>query len=150
MDLRQSAHDVVERHRTDIAESGCAVRVEAPAPVTGTWDRGRIEQVITNLLTNALKYAPRCRIEIRVEADEGHARVVVGDDGPGIADADQERIFRPFERAAADAKVSGFGLGLFIVREIVEAHGGALTLRSTPGRGSTFVAELPRVAPARA
>jgi signal transduction histidine kinase len=118
--------------------------------VTGTWDRLRVEQVITNLLANALKYAPRSRVEIRVEGDEGHARVMVHDQGPGIAEEDQARIFRPFERASADPAVGGFGLGLFIVREIVEAHGGALSLRSVPGRGSTFVVELPRSAPARA
>jgi Na+/proline symporter/signal transduction histidine kinase len=150
MDLRQSAAEVVERHRAEIAASGCAVRIEAAGPVTGSWDRLRVEQVITNLLANALKYAPRAPVEIRVEADEGHARVLVRDEGPGIAAADQARIFRAFERAAPDPSVTGFGLGLFIVREIVEAHGGALSLRSAPGRGCTFVVELPRAAPARA
>jgi Na+/proline symporter/signal transduction histidine kinase len=150
MDLRQSALEVVERHRAEITQSGCAVRLEAPAPVTGTWDRMRLEQAITNLLTNALKYAPRSTVELRVEADEGRARVVVRDEGPGIASADQSRIFRPFERASADPAVGGFGLGLFIVREIAEAHGGALTLRSEPGAGATFVVELPRSPPARA
>jgi signal transduction histidine kinase len=109
-----------------------------------------VEQVIENLLTNALKYAPRAPVEVRVEADEAHARIVVRDEGPGIAEADQARVLRPFERAARDPGVGGFGLGLFIVREIVEAHGGVLSLRSEPGRGSTFVAELPRVSPARA
>jgi signal transduction histidine kinase len=150
MDLRQSAAEVMERHRAEIAAAGNPIRLVGAAPVTGTWDRLRIEQVITNLLTNALKYAPRAPVEIRVEGDEGHARVVVRDEGPGIADADQARIFRPFERATPDPSVAGFGLGLFIVREIVEAHGGALSLRSEPGRGSTFVVELPRATPARA
>jgi signal transduction histidine kinase len=150
MDLRQSAADVIERHRAEIAQSGCEVRLEAPGPVAGSWDRTRVEQVITNLLTNALKYAPRSAVEVRIEADEGHARVVVRDHGPGIAATDQARIFRPFERASADPEVGGFGLGLFIVREIVEAHGGALELRSAPGVGSTFVVELPRTSPARA
>jgi signal transduction histidine kinase/Na+/proline symporter len=151
MDLRQSAAEVIERQRAHIADSGCAVRLEAPGPVRGSWDRLRIEQVIENLLTNALKYAPGTAVEVRLEApDEAHARIVVRDEGPGIAEADQARVFRPFERAARDAAVGGFGLGLYIVREIVEAHGGALSLRSEPGRGSTFVAELPRASPARA
>ena len=149
MDLCKSAAEVIERHRAEIAESGCSVRLQADGPVTGNWDRLRIEQVITNLLTNALKYAARSAVEVRVETDQGHARLVVQDAGPGIGDADQERIFRPFERATKDPELSGLGLGLFIVREIVEAHGGALTLRSAPGGGSTFVVELPRVAPAR-
>lgn len=150
MDLRQSAAEVIERHRAEIVQSGCTVALDAPAPVTGTWDRLRVEQVITNLLVNALKYAPRTAIEVRVEGDDLHARVVVRDQGPGIADGDQVRIFRPFERAAADPGVGGLGLGLFIVREIVEAHGGALRVESAPGRGSMFVAELPRAPPARA
>ncbi len=150
MDLRQSASEVIERHHGEIAQSGCRITLEAPAAVSGTWDRLRVEQVITNLLTNALKYAPRSPIEVRVEADESHARVVVRDEGPGIAEADQARIFRPFERATPESGAGGLGLGLFIVREIVEAHGGVLTLRSAPGRGSSFVAELPRLPPARA
>jgi signal transduction histidine kinase/Na+/proline symporter len=150
MDLRQSAAEVIERHRAEIAQSGCEVRLEGSRSVPGSWDRTRVEQVITNLLTNALKYAPRSAVEVRVEADEVHARVLVRDRGPGIAPADQARIFRPFERASPDPAVGGLGLGLFIVREIVEAHGGALQLRSTPGGGSTFVVELPRTSPARA
>jgi signal transduction histidine kinase len=87
---------------------------------------------------------------VRVEADEGLARLAVRDHGPGIAPADQARVLRPFERASADPGVAGLGLGLFIVREIAEAHGGALRLHSVPGEGSTFVVELPRVPPARA
>src|SRR6266540_4181999 len=150
MDLRQSAREVVERHGVEIAQSGCRVTLEAPTPVTGTWDRLRVEQVITNLLTNALKYAARSAIEVRVEGDESHARVVVRDEGPGIAEEDQARIFRPFERATPESGAGGLGLGLFIVREIVEAHGGVLTLRSAPGRGATFTVEVPRVPRARA
>ncbi len=150
MDLRQSAAEVIERHRAEIAQSGCTVFLDAPATVTGTWDRLRVEQVITNLLVNALKYAPRVPIQVRVEGDDAHARVAVRDEGPGIPDADQARILRPFERATPEPGVGGLGLGLFIVREIVEAHGGVLTVRSAPGRGSTFVVDLPRVPPARA
>jgi Na+/proline symporter/signal transduction histidine kinase len=150
MDLRQSAADVIERHLAEIAQSGCEVRLEASGPATGSWDRTRVEQVITNLLTNALKYAPRAAVEVRIEADEARARVVVRDHGPGIAPADQARIFRPFERASSDPEVGGFGLGLFIVREIVEAHGGALRLVSSPGGGATFEVELPRASPAQA
>jgi signal transduction histidine kinase len=150
MDLSQAARDVVERHRAEIAAAGCSLRVEAPSPVSGTWDRLRIEQVITNLLTNALKYAPRSAVEIRVAGNGGHAAVTVRDEGPGISEADQARILRPFERASTDPAVGGFGLGLFIVHEIVEAHGGVLRLESAPGQGSTFTVELPRERPARA
>jgi signal transduction histidine kinase/Na+/proline symporter len=146
MDLARAVHDVVERHASDASEAGCTVLVEADAPVTGTWDRLRIEQVVTNLLTNALKYAPGCRVSVTVDAEDGIARVAVRDEGPGIAAADQQRIFQPFERAVRYLEVSGFGLGLFIVRQIVEAHGGLVRLDSAPGRGTSFEVDLPREA----
>jgi len=82
-------------------------------------------------------------VDLAVAAAGGSARVRVHDGGPGIALADQERVFRAFERAGAPAGVSGLGLGLFIVREIVSAHGGTVSLDSTPGRGTTFVVDLP-------
>ncbi|BDG02658.1 ATP-binding protein [Anaeromyxobacter oryzae] len=144
MDLARAVRDVVERHATEARASGCVVVVAASSPVQGAWDRLRIEQVVTNLLTNAFKYAPGARVALAVEGDDVRARVVVRDDGPGIAPSDQERIFRPFERAARYLEVSGFGLGLFIVRQIVEAHGGEVRLESAPGRGTSFEVELPR------
>jgi signal transduction histidine kinase len=150
MDLARAVRDVVERHAGEVREAGCALELEARAPVLGAWDRLRIEQVVTNLLTNAVKYAPGARVRVSVASDDAHARVLVADEGPGIAPADQERIFHPFERAVRYLDVSGFGLGLFIVRQIVEAHGGSVTLDSAPGRGTIFRVELPRSAPARA
>jgi signal transduction histidine kinase/Na+/proline symporter len=148
MDLAQAVRDVVERHTSEATQSGCLIHVDAPRPVVGRWDRLRVEQVFTNLLTNALKYAPNCRVEVAVADDGDCARLVVCDHGPGIAPDDQERIFRPFERAVGYAEVSGFGLGLFIVRQIVEAHGGAVFLQSAPREGTTFRVELPRIPPA--
>ena len=150
MDLVQSVRAVVERHAHELAEARCAVRIEAPPEVRGTWDRLRVEQVLTNLVLNAAKYVPGARVDVRVRADAEHAEIAVHDDGPGIAPADQQRIFLPFERATSYLAVSGFGLGLFIVRQIVEAHGGSVTLDSAPGRGTTFTIALPRAAEARA
>ena len=145
MDLAEAVRDVVERYREELSRAGCAVSSRASeSGTTGVWDRSRLEQVITNLLTNAIKYAPQSRIEIEVEADDGLARLVVRDHGPGIAPQDQARIFEPYERAASYLNVSGFGLGLFIVKQIVEAHGGTIRVESAPGRGTAFVVELPR------
>jgi Na+/proline symporter/signal transduction histidine kinase len=149
MDLSEAVRAVVERHADAVTDSGCAVQVSAPTPVLGVWDRIRLEQVATNLLTNALKYAPGSRVHVSVDGDPASARLEVRDEGPGIATADQERIFRPFERAVRYIEVSGFGLGLFIVRQIVEAHGGTVRLASG-GTGATFVIELPRAPPERA
>jgi signal transduction histidine kinase len=97
---------------------------------------------VKNLLVNAMKYAPGA-IEVEVAADDVHARVLVRDHGPGIAAGDRERVFLPHERAVSCRNVAGFGLGLTVVRRIVEAHGGTIRLESTPGTGSTFVIELP-------
>ena len=104
----------------------------------------RIEQVITNLLSNAIKFARSTAIEAGVEADADTARLFVRDRGVGIAPGDQERIFERFERAASSKHFGGLGLGLYITRQIVEAHGGTIRVTSTPGEGSTFVVELPR------
>jgi signal transduction histidine kinase/Na+/proline symporter len=145
MDLAEAVRNVVERYRDELSRAGCEVTIcTSEAATTGVWDRSRLEQVITNLLTNGIKYAPNSRIHIDVECGDGLARLRVRDDGPGIAPEDQARIFQPYERAASYLNVSGFGLGLFIVREIVEAHGGTIRVESAPGRGTAFVVELPR------
>ncbi len=149
MPLVTVVRDVVARHRNELAQAGCTVAITAEGDANGRWDRLRIEQVFTNLLTNAMKYAPGT-IEISVASEGGTARIVVHDHGPGIAPQDQERIFLPFERAVSYLNASGFGLGLFIVRQIVDAHGGAVRLDSAPERGSTFVIELPLQTPASA
>jgi signal transduction histidine kinase/Na+/proline symporter len=150
VDLRAMVVDVVERHANDAAQARCAVAIREGPPVAGDWDRLRLEQVLTNLLMNAFKYAPGTRVDVAVEGDLRRARLEVRDEGPGIAPADQERIFRPFERAVRLLEVSGFGLGLYIVRQIVEAHGGTIALESDVGRGTTFRIELPRAAAASA
>lgn len=145
-DLESAVRDAVERHGSDLSRAGCHVSLALPRGVVGSWDRPRIEQILSNLLLNAVKYAPG-RIDVAAEADPFKARLVVRDHGPGIAPEDRERIFQPFERAVSYRRASGFGLGLYIVRRIVEAHGGAVRVESVPGEGSAFVVDLPLAPP---
>jgi signal transduction histidine kinase/Na+/proline symporter len=144
-DLAVIVREAVERHRGEIAAAGCAVSLELPPILAGRWDPNRLDQVVTNLLTNALKYASGAPVVIRASGDDTSIRLEVRDRGPGIPAPDQDRIFLPFERAVTYLRVSGFGLGLYIVRQIVEAHGGVVRLESVPGQGSAFIVELPRL-----
>jgi signal transduction histidine kinase len=141
-ELGAIVQSVVERHQHELDLHGCDVAVTVASEVVGRWDPARIEQVVNNLVVNAVKYAPG-RIEVVVDAEDDHALLSIHDEGPGIAPDDQERIFQPFERAVSYRHTSGFGLGLHVVREIVEAHGGAVHLESASGRGTTFLVELP-------
>ncbi len=142
-DLVDLANDVVTKLGPQLGEARCEVSVRAEAPVLGTWDRYRLEQVLTNLLTNAARYGPGTPVEIAVRRVERRAELRVSDKGRGISKADQERIFRKFERAVGGHEVSGLGLGLFIVHEIVQMHGGAIHVESELGQGATFVVALP-------
>ncbi|HEX2573746.1 MAG TPA: HAMP domain-containing sensor histidine kinase [Polyangia bacterium] len=120
------------------------IGVRAGVPVTGRWDRQRIEAVVTNLLTNAIKYGEKRPIEVTLEDLGASARLVVVDHGIGIAEADQRRIFERFERAVPEQHFGGFGIGLWLSRQIVEAHGGRIKVSSRPGEGSRFEIELPK------
>ena len=144
VDLVTSLRDVLERSAAALALAGCCVTIEAPVSVVGRWDRGRIEQVILNLLTNAWKYGGGKPIHCTVRSLGDHAMLAIRDEGIGIAAADHERIFQIFERAVSKDEVSGLGLGLYIARRIVEAHGGTIRVESEPGKGATFTVELPR------
>jgi PAS domain S-box-containing protein len=143
-DLGAIVSEVAARYAPAMTEAGCELSYQAPLrPVTGNWDRLRLEQVVTNLISNAIKYGPRKPIELRIEQSDGTARLTVRDQGIGISEHDQARVFEPFERAVSVRHYGGFGLGLWITRKIVEAHGGAIRVQSRPGEGSTFVVELP-------
>ena len=125
------------------AHAGCAVAVKAPVAIEGRWDRLRVEQVLTNLLGNAIKYASGQPIEISAERHGDAAIVEVRDHGPGIADVDLPRIFERFERAAPPRHYSGLGLGLYVAREIATAHGGSIAARNPPDGGACFTVRLP-------
>jgi signal transduction histidine kinase len=143
IDLAALAKEVTERMAETALLAKCALRLEANQPVWGDWDRLRLEQVVTNLLSNAFKYAAGTPVQIVVDSDGINARLSVSDRGIGIPEADRQRIFEPFERATGLQQKPGLGLGLYLVQEIVRAHGGRVDVHSDAGRGSTFVVHLP-------
>jgi signal transduction histidine kinase/DNA-binding response OmpR family regulator len=135
--------EVVDRFNGEAARAQTRIALSA-SPVPGCWDRSRLDQVVTNLLANALKYGKGKPIEVEVFAAGDDAILRVIDHGIGIETDQQRRIFERFERAVATREYGGFGLGLWIVRQIVEASGGRIELESRPGEGSTFTVVLPR------
>jgi signal transduction histidine kinase len=143
MQLDELVREVVDRFLDQAASSGCVITVEAE-PVVGTWDRARIDQVVSNLVANALKYGRGQPVEVAVGAKNGSAVLRIVDHGIGIAAEEQQRIFERFERAVANRDFGGFGLGLWIARQIVETSGGTIEVASAPGAGATFTVRLPR------
>jgi signal transduction histidine kinase len=145
--------DVVEAARRiagafEVTRSGGVQQIDVltDGPVTAKLDPLRFDQVLTNLVSNAVKYGGGRPIEVRVSRNGAAdlARVEVVDHGPGIDAAMTEMIFEPFQRAvSADEPIPGLGLGLYVVKMIVESHGGTIQVDSQPGHGSRFTVELP-------
>jgi signal transduction histidine kinase len=149
VELAALAHHVVESLAQQAEAVGSVIALRAPADVHGVFDEFRIEQVLTNLLTNALRYGGGKPIEVTVRDVGGLARMSVRDQGMGIAPQDQQRIFEQFERTDDSRKqAAGLGLGLYITRQIVRAHGGEIGVESAPGAGAVFRVTLPLGAPA--
>ncbi|WP_426105294.1 hybrid sensor histidine kinase/response regulator [Massilia sp. TSP1-1-2] len=138
---------LLERIVSDLAQrteaAGGTIAVEAPQPVEGVWDEFRVEQIIINLLTNALRYGGSKPVRITLAQNDGRAEIVVRDQGVGIAPDDQARIFDPFERAGTKDVREGLGLGLYIARQLAESHGGTLEVDSAPDQGAAFSLTLP-------
>jgi PAS domain S-box-containing protein len=145
LDLADVVRAIVVR-TDDPPRGGSEVTVDARS-VRGRWDRLRLEQVVTNLLSNAGKYGIGRPIRVVVDGDEDAARLVVEDRGIGIAPEAIERLFQPFERIGSVKTATGLGLGLYITAQIVKAHGGTIRVESEPGAGSRFIVELPRTCP---
>lgn len=134
-------------------DAGARVVVQVDEPVEGRWDAARVRQIVENLVSNGLKFGSGEPVEVAVSRDGAWARLTVADRGPGIPAEDRDRIFGKYERAVSARNFGGFGLGLWIVRQNVEAHGGTIDVESRPGGGSRFVVLLPctmdNVAPLR-
>jgi signal transduction histidine kinase len=146
VDLTALVHEVLANNAEQLAWSKCSATFFSPGPVVGHWDRLRLEQVISNLIGNAMKYGYGEPISVSVEATADLARLGVRDHGIGIAAKDQDRIFDRFERAAPVGASTSLGLGLWVVRQITSALHGTVHVESSLGSGATFTVELPRAA----
>jgi len=140
-DLNDLATEVVARFFEQYP--GVHISVETDSAAIGTWDRVRIDQAITNLLSNAIKYGEKRPVRVAVAVIRDEAIVSITDHGIGLVPGDIERIFEQFERATPRAASEGFGLGLWITRQIAEAHLGFVSAEGELGKGSTFTLRLP-------
>ncbi len=144
VDLGAVVRDVVARFAEGAEHGDRVVGVDVEGDVAGQWDLERVDQVVTNLVANALKYAPGAPVKVVVRGSEQHVELSVADEGPGIPAEHQERIFERFERASSSKSTAGLGLGLWIVKQAVAAHDGVVSVSSRPGAGATFSVRLPR------
>ena len=142
--LMEVVRDVARMHAADAERCGSPIQIDGDAAIGGRWDRIRLEQVVSNLLRNAILYGQGKPVQIDVRTEGGAARLSVVDHGIGIAPDQQERIFGRFERGVSARNYGGMGLGLYIARRIVEAHGGRVRVESKPGAGAKFIVELPQ------
>jgi len=143
VDLVEMLRDIVGRFTEELVSANCGVDLGVGESIVGQWDRVRIEQVVTNLITNAIKYGSGKPIEIRLIKEGQIARFSIRDNGIGIAPEEQTRIFGCFERAVSTRAYGGLGLGLYIAQQILDAHGGRIRVESVPNHGALFIVDLP-------
>jgi PAS domain S-box-containing protein len=142
-DLADVVEEAVGRLDETARRAESPISVRAEAALVGEWDRSRLDQVVTNLLTNAINFGRGRPVEVEASRRDGNALLTIRDHGIGISPEHQARIFERFERAVSNRSYAGIGLGLWICRQIVEAHGGTIGVESEPGHGATFRVELP-------
>jgi len=145
-DVAQLTLEAVEPLRALAERKGLAFELELERPVTARVDRAKLKQVLVNLVENAIKYSERGHVSVALEAAEGEARWEIRDTGPGVPKRYEALIFEPFGRLHnyAGKMTEGMGLGLAIVKRYVADHGGRVSVRSAPGRGSTFSVCIPK------
>jgi two-component system OmpR family sensor kinase len=145
VDLSALVHELVEAYRPSATRAGCQLHAAVEDGITGMWDRVALEQVTENLLSNALKYGAGAPVNVALATNHSRVRLMVRDQGPGIKDEHQQRIFAPFEQVALGSeRRAGFGIGLWVVRQLVEAMNGSIEVASVTGEGSAFTVHLPR------
>lgn len=142
-DLTEVMQEILLRYKPEIDNSETEIILNDSGPVIGNFDKLRIEQVLINLLTNALKYGNKNPVYIDIRGMNGFAEIIFEDHGVGIKDSDKERIFERFERVETMTSIGGLGLGLYITKQIIEAHRGQIEVISSPGKGSSFIINLP-------
>jgi two-component system OmpR family sensor kinase len=143
VDLSAIMLQAVHRHRANAERSGCRLEPSIAGEVSGLLDKLAVEQIADNLLSNAVKYGAGEPIEVSLVSDGTEARLPVRDHGIGISKEDQARIFDAFERAVTRREEGGFGIGLWVVRHLVDAMHGEIHVASRPAEGSTFTVILP-------
>jgi signal transduction histidine kinase len=143
VDLSQLVKDVVDRFSDKAEKEGSPIALHAHEPVVGDWDKLRVSQAVTNLVSNAIKYGNGKPIVIEVVKHKSMAKLTIADHGIGIPTDRQERIFERFERGVSNHDYKGLGVGLYISQQIVNTHQGKIKLQSIPKEGSTFIIELP-------
>ena len=146
LDLADLVLEVLERFKSEADASGMEVRASLRS-VRGQWDRKRLDQVITNLVSNAIKYGNHQPLEVQIEVQADEALLIIRDRGIGIAPETLPHLFEHFERGTNTAGFAGLGLGLWIAKRVVEAHAGRIAVESQPNAGSTFTVALPRSPP---
>jgi signal transduction histidine kinase len=144
VDLVEVVREVSADFERELSAARSELRLELPPRLVGHWDRMRVEQIFTNLLSNAIRYGASRPIEVRASGDLEQIELSVKDDGVGIPDEHQHRIFERFERAGKTRSSGGFGIGLWTVRQSCLALGGHVSVKSRPGEGSEFTVVLPR------
>jgi signal transduction histidine kinase len=144
MDLGEVVREATLALTEDARKKRCEIHIEAPSGIVGYWDRIRVVQVVTALLSNALKYGGGKPLAVAVSSAGDRAEIAVSDQGIGIEREHMGRIFERFERQVSPRNYGGFGLGLWRARQLVEASGGTISVTSDPGRGTTFRVDLPK------